>query len=313
MKTQAFGKTPLVTTRLAYGCWRLAGADDPRDVTEEKRVAGRRAVAAAFEAGYTHFDNADIYCRGVCETLLGESLRQIPDMREKVIIATKCGIRFAGDPTPDLPHRFDFSAEHIVRSCEGSLRRLGIETIDLYMLHRPDALMNPAEVAGAFDRLLTQGKVRHVGVSNFSPSFVSLLSAFCPMPLAVNQVEISLGRLDCLHDGTLDQCIERNISAVAWSPLAGGWIATGNVGADDPKGATKRGVLAALDEVAARRGATRTVIALAWLLKHPAKIVPIIGSVNVHNIRAAAQADEIDLSREEWYRLYVAARGEPLP
>src|SRR5690349_4223881 len=129
MKTQPLGKSSLVSSRLAYGCMRIAGTWKPREVTAEKAAAGRRAVIAAYEAGYTLFDHADIYCRGACEDIFGQALKQVPAMRDRILIATKCGILFPGDPSPDSPHRYDLSPEHILRACEGSLRRLGVETI----------------------------------------------------------------------------------------------------------------------------------------------------------------------------------------
>ena len=227
MNSVLLGDSPLRTTRLAYGCWRVVGTEDPAQVTEEAMAKGRRAITAAYEAGYTLFDNADIYCRGVCETVLGQAMGEISGMRSRVAIATKCGIRFAGDHGPKSPHRYDSSFEHIVRAAEQSLRRLRIDTIDLYQLHRPDLLMGPHEVAGAFEQLRKQGKAHEFGVSNFSPSFVDTLAAFCPMPLIVNQVEISLARLDCFYDGTLDQCLRKNMTPLAWSPLGSGWLGSG--------------------------------------------------------------------------------------
>jgi predicted oxidoreductase len=314
MNTQPIGSSPLVSTRLSYGCMRIAGTWNPSEVTAEKEAAGMAAVIAAYEAGYTLFDHADIYCRGACESIFGKALRQVSGMRERVLIATKCGIRFGGDPTPDAPHRYDFSAEHILRSCDGSLRRLGIDTIDIYQLHRPDLLMNPQEVAGAFDKLHRAGKVRYFGVSNFLPSFVTTLQKECPFPLVVNQVEISLARLDCFYDGTLDQCLRDRITPLAWSPVGGGFLATGGKVRDNhPHREEMLKLQNLLDEVAARYDATRTAIALAWLLKHPSRIIPIVGSANPQHIRDATQADRVDLSREDWYRLLVAARMKPLP
>jgi predicted oxidoreductase len=316
MKTQIIGKSGLVSTRLAYGCWRICGTWDPAKVTPERRDAGRRAVLAAFEAGYTLFDHADIYCRGMCETLFGQVLRETRGIRERILLATKCGIRFAGDPNPDSPQRYDFSADHILRSCEGSLKRLGVETIDLYQLHRPDYLMDPAEVAGAFDKLRAAGKVREFGVSNFSPSQLTALQSACPMPLVVNQVEIHLGRLDPFDDGTLDQCLAEKITPLAWSPLGGGLITpedSGNYGTPKKPRASVLELIRLLESVAQKYSATPAQLALAWLLKHPSGIIPIIGSVNPGRIADATRAGAIDLSREDWYRLLVAARGQPLP
>ena len=212
MQTITLGKSILAVTRIGYGCWRIAGTWDPAAITPEKEAAGRAAVIAAYEAGFTLFDLADIYCEGHCERIFGQVLSSIPGMRNHIVIATKCGIRMQGQPHPSSPYRYDFSEEHIVRSCEESLRRLGVETIDLYLLHRPDYLGAPAEVAQAFAKLKASGKVREFGVSNFRPSQFTALQRACPMPLAVNQVEISLARLDRFHDGTLDQCLAESIT-----------------------------------------------------------------------------------------------------
>jgi predicted oxidoreductase len=227
MQTIPIGVSSLVSSRLAYGCWRVAGRWFPAEVTTASRAAGRRAIAAAYECGYTLFDTANIYCGGESERLLGEVLNEISGMRDRVLIATKCGIRFGGDPEADSPPRYDFSADHIIHSCEQSLKRLGIEAIDIYMLHRPDFLADPEEVAGAFSKLRESGKVRYFGLSNFRPTLVTALQAACPMPLVVHQVEISLAKLDAFTDGTLDQCLIERVTPMAWSPLAAGLIAAG--------------------------------------------------------------------------------------
>lgn len=313
MNTQPLGQSSLVSTRLAYGCWRLAGTWDPAAVTPEAQAVGRRAVVAAYETGYTLFDHADIYCRGVCESIFGQALKEVRGMRDRVLVATKCGIRFPGDPAPDAPGRYDFTPDHILRSCEGSLKRIGIETIDLYQLHRPDWLMDPPSVAEAFEKLHSSGKVREFGVSNFSPSQLTALQAACPMRLIVNQVEIHLARLEPFTDGTLDQCLTDNITPLAWSPLGGGTLLSGSTA---PPGTPKRhvpGLPQAIETVARELGATPAVTALAWLLKHPAKIIPIVGSTDPARIADAARADDVEMTREQWYRLLIAARDEPMP
>jgi predicted oxidoreductase len=314
MQTIPIGVSSLISSRLAYGCWRIAGTWNPAKITPESRAAGRRAIIAAYEAGYTLFDNAAIYCLGEAERLLGEALREVSGLRERALIVTKCGIRPAGDPRPDAPGRYDFSAEHITSSCEQSLKRLGIGTIDLFLLHRPDFLADPQEIAQAFSQLKAAGKVRYFGISNFRPSLVTVLQTACPMPLVVNQVEISLAKLDAFTDGTLDQCLIESITPMAWSPLAAGLLGSG---AGDllpsQKSYRPETFLPVVDAVAREHGVSRTVVALAWLLKHPAKILPIIGSTNPERIRDSARAPELELSREEWYRLLIAARGEPLP
>lgn len=314
MKRVELGKSSLRVSRLAYGCWRLAGTWDRGAVTLKDREEGLRAVRVAYEAGYTLFDHADIYCDGVPEEIFGEALRGVSGMRDRVVIATKCGIRKQGDPKPNSPFRYEFAAEHIVWSCEQSLKRLGVQTIDVYQLHRPDYLMDPEEVAGAFAKLKASGKVREFGVSNFKPSQVTALQRACPMPLIVNQIEISLANQTAFHDGTLDQCLAEKIAPLAWSPLAGGQLGDGAKNLLPwQQGYHIKPVVGALDQMARERGATRTAVALAWLLKHPAKIVPIVGSANPENIRRAVEADALELTREEWYRLVEAARGERLP
>lgn len=307
MQSISLGQSSLTASRLAYGCWRLASnKEDPN--------AGRQALLAAYDAGYTLFDNADIYGGGEAEKMLGAVLKENPGMRGRIVILTKTGVRHGGHPNPDSPNRWDFSAEHIQRSCEQSLKRMGIETIDVYMLHRPDFLADPREIAEAFEKLYAAGKVRHFAVSNFRPSLVTALQSACSMSLILHQMEISLAKLDALTDGTLDQCLADTITPMAWSPLAGGLIG----------GGAKRLLkwqqsyqpekfLADLEAVASAHGVSRTVIALAWLMKHPSKIIPIVGSINSERIREATKAAEVELSREEWYRLLNAARGEPLP
>lgn len=308
MKSILIGRSSLSASRLAYGCWRIAETEEAGCTT------GRAAILAAYEAGYALFDHADTYCAGRAESAFGAVLKEVSGLRERLLIATKCGIRMAGDPAPGAPFRYDFSAAHIRRSCEGSLRRLGVDCIDLYQLHRPDWLCDPVEVAAVFSELHRAGKVRAFGVSNFAPAQVAMLQKACPMPLVVNQVEISLAKLDSFTDGTLDQCLSEQITPLAWSPLGGGVLA------DGPRRLLPwqeqyrpAPIVKALDAVARSRGTSRTVVALAWLLKHPTGIVPIVGSTNPERIREAVGAANLALSREEWYTLLEAARGERLP
>ncbi|RYD76232.1 MAG: aldo/keto reductase [Verrucomicrobiaceae bacterium] len=305
MRTIPIGQSSLTSSVLAYGCWRLAGTSAPGDVRPEGREAGKKAAIAAYEAGYTLFDHADVYCDGVAEEIFGEVLREVSGMREGILIADKCGIRLSGSPA-SAPYRYDFSAEYIIWSCEQALRRLGVETIDIYQLHRPDWLADWNEVAEAFTRLRKQGKVREFGVSNFSPSQVAALQKACDRPLIVHQVEISLLRLACFEDGTLDQCQSEKITPLAWSPLGGGQLM---VGQED----SGLRVGTALDQIAKRHGVTRSTLALAWLLRHPSGIVPIVGSTKPERIRESVNAAEIQLSREEWYSLLEVARGARLP
>ena len=306
MQTVTLGTSSLHASRLAYGCWRLGAAP-------ELRAAARQAVVTACETGYTLFDHADIYGGGEAEKIFGEVLRDVPGMRERILIVTKAGVRRADDP-PGSPYHYNLSGEHIIRSCEGSLQRLGVETIDLFLLHRADWLVDPADVAGAFAKLKQSGKVRFFGVSNCRPSLVSALQAACPMPLVAHQVEISLGQRAAFDDGTLDQCLAAKMTPMAWSPLGGGQFADGAKWLlKYQEGYRTEGVLPLLDEYAKHRGVTRSAVALAWLLKHPSGIMPIVGSTHPQHIHDAVRAAEISLSREEWYRLFTAARGGPLP
>lgn len=279
---------------------RIAGAWNPSDITAEMRERGVQCILDAFEAGYTLFDHADIYSHGIAEEIFGEALRRSAALRSQAIIATKCGIRRMGDPTPTDVGRYDFGAQHIITSCERSLQRLGVETIHLYQLHRPDLLMDPHEVASAFEKLRTSGKVQVFGVSNFLPSTLELLAG--QTSLVSNQIEVSLKRLDPLFDGTLDQCITRNLVPMAWSPIGGSSVL-------DPANAVGQELATIAEELES----TPFVIALAWLMRHPSGILPIVGSTRRERIFEAIHAAEISLSREHWYRLLVAARGERMP
>jgi predicted oxidoreductase len=304
----------LLSSALAYGCWRLAGTWNPSEVTADIEAAGRRAIHAAYDAGFTFFDNADIYTNGVCERILGQALKEAGGMRERVLVATKCGVRRPGEPTPASPHRYDCSGDYIVNACEASLQRLRLGTIDIFMLHREDVLCDPAEIAAAFDQLHHSGKVRCFGLSNFRPSLAAAILKISRQPVIAHQIEISLARLEPFTDGSLDQCLAEKLTPLAWSPLAGGLIGDGATKLLPAQKAYKLDtLLPVLDEIAKARGVSRTVIALAWLMKHPSGILPIVGSVNPERIRDAAKAADLTLDREEWYRLYVAARGEPLP
>ncbi|MBL6764144.1 MAG: aldo/keto reductase [Verrucomicrobiae bacterium] len=308
MTSTELAGTGRIISRLAYGCWRIAPD------AEFAGTRGRAAVLAAYEAGYTLFDHADIYGNGRAEEIFGKVLRGVGGMRERVLIATKCGVRKAGDPTGNAPHRYDLSREHILRSCEESLRRLGVDQIDLYQLHRPDWLMDPGEIAAAFEELRAAGKVAEFGVSNFTPTQVSTLQRACPMQLRVNQVEISLARQAPFIDGTLEHCLAEKMTPLAWSPLAGGLLAEGaNRVLPSQTAYRTTDILRVIDRIGTANGLSRSEIALAWLLRHPAGIVPIIGSVQPDRIWSAVAATQCELAREDWYRILEAARGECLP
>ena len=301
-------------SRLAYGCWRITGVITHPPIDNEHEKKGHEAVIAAYEAGYTMFDLADIYSAGLAEEVFGRTLRDVSGMREKIGITTKCGIRQKGDPDKDSPHRYDLSREHIVRSCEVSLKRMGIDRIDLYLLHRPDYLLEQEEVAKAFDELKQAGKVREFGVSNFTVNQLDHLQAACPMKLVCNQIELSLFHYDALEDGSLDYYQRHAITPVAWSPLAQGKLGEVEpVSLRKPNHMQEQTVRDALHDVAVLENCSPTAVALAWLMRHPAGIIPIIGSTNPDHIREATKAADLLLSREEWYRLMAAAAGKPLP
>ncbi len=311
MQSISLGHSPLKVSRLAYGCWRLAGSEGA--APEPSSDNGKRAIQAAVDAGYTLFDLANIYGGGRCEEIFGEALRESPGLRDRIVIASKCGIR-PGNPAAALPGRYDFSAEHIVSSVDASLKRLGVTTLDILLLHRPDYLMDPAEVATAFAGLHRAGKVREFGVSNFRPAQVALLQRFLPMRLCVHQVEISLLQLATLEDATLDQCRAENFTPMAWSPLAGGLLGDRVKGLlPGQRGYRPDATCEELDRLATNYGVARATLALAWLLKHPAGIQPIVGSMQPADIQALVGATEVSLSRDDWYRLLVAARGVALP
>ena len=314
MQEITLGRSSLKTSRLAYGTWRIAGSWDPAAVTAKARNTGVQTLIAAYESGFTLFDLADIYCGGVSEEIMGQTLRRVSGMRARVVLSTKCGIRAANDSEKGAPYRYDFSAAHIIDACEHSLGRLGVEHVDLFQLHRPDYLMDPQEVARAFAALESSGKVRHFGVSNFRPSQVTLLQSALKAPLLVNQVEISLAKLDCLEDGTLDQCLTEGMTPMAWSPLGGGHLGEG-VRKVLPSQENYRigGVKRQLDILAREMGTSRWLVALAWLLKHPAGIVPIIGTTRTDRIHELAAVEDIQLMREQWYQLLTSARRQDLP
>jgi predicted oxidoreductase len=305
MERTNLGDSTLQSSRLVYGCMRIAG-----DNSESDRKRGKAAIRAALEAGYNHFDHADIYGGGHCESLFGEVLKETPGLRDELIITSKCGVRLQGEPKPGDPQRYDFSFDHIVDSVDCSLDRLGIEKLDLLLLHRPDFLFDPGQVAQAFQVLQESGKVRHFGVSNFRPSQVLLLRANIPDPLLVNQVEINIHNVDSLLDGTLDQCQEFSISPQAWCPLGGvAYPAWGNTFSAEEEAR----IGAEFERQSEIYDAEPWLIMLAWLLRHPSGIFPIIGSTTPARIMAARQALNIRYTREDWYRLFEARNGRPVP
>jgi predicted oxidoreductase len=326
MKTIRLGNTPLEASRIAYGCMQIGGSwDRNRPITSQAQRDALAAIRAALECGINFFDHADIYCAGKSEEVFSLIWRESPHLREKVIVQTKCGIRFEGDLNDRAPGRYDFSYDHIVRSVEGSLKRLQTGYLDVLLLHRPDALVEPDEVARAFDDLYHSGKVRFFGLSNHTAAQIALLQSHLDQLFVANQLELNILHTHLIDEGivfnqsnpakvvrgegTLEYCRLHNITIQAWAPLAGGAVAgTG----DSPSGAAKN-VSALVADLAREKNVSREAIAIAWLLRHPAYIQPIIGTTKPERIRAACEADSIELTREEWYRLFIAGRGGPLP
>jgi len=292
------GESHLQVFPLAYGCWRFAGTT----------VAEARAkVEAALEIGIDLFDHADIYGGdGAAEDLFGRMLAESPGLRERMVIASKGGI------VPGLP--YDSRPEHLAATCEASLKRLRVDVIDLWQVHRPDLLTHPQELARTLERLRRDGKVREVGVSNFSPSQLAALQHHLPFPLTTAQPELSPWRLDPLWDGVLDQCMQYGLTPLAWSPLAGGRLGLPEQEARrEPDGERLARLVATLDRLAQREGVPRQALVLAWILAHPSGPIPILGTQRPERIRESAQALGVRLSRSDWYAVVEASLGESLP
>ena len=292
--TRRLGPDGPQISSLAWGMWRLA--DSASDTLT--------LVKAALDAGITLFDTADIYGFdgtagfGAAEARLGEVLGSDPGLRRRIVLATKGGI------LPPVP--YDQSDAYLSRAIDDSLRRLKVERIDLYQIHRPDILTHPAELAATLKRAVAAGKIGAVGVSNMTVSQIHTLAHFLDIPIVSTQPEISPLRIDCFENGELDQAMRLGLAPLAWSPLGGGRIA-------EPQTPRERAVAEALDTVAAANGVSRAVAAYSWLMVHPAGIVPIIGSQRPERIKEAAGALETRWSRADWYAVLVAARGEKLP
>ncbi len=288
------------TGRLSYGCWRLAG-------TPVKEVAEK--IDAALSVGANLIDTAAIYGFGgagfgEAEAMFGEFIGDRPSVRDDLILVTKGGI------TPPLP--YNSSVDHLTASCEASLKRLRTDRVDVFLIHRPDLLTGHEEAARALSRLVESGKVRGVGVSNYTVEQTRALQHFLDIPLAVTQPELSAWATGALFDGTLDHAQTAGLLPMAWSPLAGGALATGVV----PSGADEElfgDLIGELDRLAETNDTSRECVALAWLLAHPAGIVPIIGTQSADRIRSAAGAFDVTMNRRDWYAILEASLGKHMP
>jgi len=260
-------------------------------------------IDACLDLGFTDFDHADIYGHYTDEAKFGTVLKRRPDLRHKIQHTTKCGIKLISERRPNhkIKH-YDSSKTHIIWSAENALQKLGVDHIELFLLHRPDNLMNPHEIAAAITQLKEAGKVKNFGVSNFTTSQIDLIHSFTP--IINHQIEISPLHRDPFEDGTLDQCLRHNIAPTAWSPFAGGKLFQKT---DDP---TILRIQNALEELALIHEATFDQLLIAWLRKHPAGITPILGTTKIERLQKAKKALTITLSHQEWYQIWEAAIGQ---
>ncbi len=284
------GKSGILVSPLAWGMWRFKG-DDPK--------SARQLVETALDAGITLLDTADIYGAdgdgfGAAEALLGRVLADARELRQRMVLTTKGGI-VIGTP-------YDSSPAYLDSALDASLRRLGVEQIDLWQIHRPDLLAHPQETARTLERFVESGKVRAVGVSNFTPAQISALLSFLTIPLASTQPEFSAVHTAPLWDGSLDQAMAADLAVLAWSPLGGGRL-----------GSAEGSVAALLAAQGARFGVSIAAAAYSWLMVHPAAVIPIVGSQSPARIREAADAFKVAWTRAEWYAVLEASIGERLP
>lgn len=289
------GKSGIEVSPIAWGMWRFAGTGLEK---------GRALVEAALEAGVTLFDTADIYGFdgsggfGDAESLLGEIFRAAPHLRAKMVLATKGGI------TPPVP--YDSSPAYLKGALEASLGRLAVEQVDLYQIHRPDILAHPQEVARTLEDMHAAGKIRAVGVSNYTLEQTRALMQVLTVPLASQQPEFSPLWIEPMVNGLFDHAMAHGIATLAWSPLGGGRIAS-------PGNARETAVAAALDVVAGEAGVSRAAAAYSWIMAHPAGAIPIVGTQNVDRVVELKDAFRIRWMRQQWYDVLVASRGEKLP
>ena len=282
---------------VAYGLWRVGDDED----TSPSRI--RAKIEACLEQGITTIDQADIYGGYTAEGLLGACLKECPGLRDKLEIVTKCGILAPAGrhATARLKH-YDTTAAHIAGSVDMSLSEMATDRIDLLLIHRPDPFMDPEETGRALDNAVSSGKVRAVGVSNFRPWDWTLLQSAMSTPLLTNQIEISLAETSSLRNGDMAFLQERGIRPMAWSPLGGGSLF-----------ADGGGLRTAISKVALRHGVDEAAVAVAWLLAHPAGILPVMGSNRIDRIRMFGDALKVGMDRETWFELYVSALGADVP
>lgn len=305
MKYINISNTDLKASEISLGCMRIANMDDAKI---------QELIHTALDEGINFFDHADIYGGGKSESRFAEALGMNAQLREKMIIQTKCGIQKG---------YFDFSKTHILEAVDGSLKRLRTDYIDVLLLHRPDALVEPEEVAEAFTILQDSGKVRHFGVSNQNPMQIELLKKFVKQPIVINQLQFSItntGMVDAGlnvnmeidasidRDGSiLDYCRLHDITIQPWSPFQYGFFEGVFLGNEKFPELNR-----VVDAMASAKGVSSTAIAIAWILRHPARMQPIIGTTKPNRVRESCQASNVTMTRPEWYEIYRAA-GNKLP
>ncbi|MDP9573118.1 UNVERIFIED_ORG: putative oxidoreductase [Agrobacterium larrymoorei] len=289
--------TGLSFSRIVYGMWRIGDDTD----TSPRHVQAK--IEACLEQGITTMDQADIYGGYTAEAILGNGLRETPSLRDRIEIVTKCGIVApAGRHSAARVKHYDTGAKHINASVEASLRDMNTDRIDLLLIHRPDPMMDPEETGETLDALVASGKVRSVGVSNFRPWDFSLLQSNMTEELVTNQIEISLAETSAFTNGDLAYLQERALPVMAWSPLGGGSL----MGKDGP-------LSDALERIAKENNVDAAAVAVAWLLAHPAKILPVMGTNNLARIASISDAEKVEMDRQTWFELYTLANGREVP
>lgn len=288
-------------SEIVHGWWRAESWNN----TPEQNL---KLIEKCIELGITSFDHADIYGGGICEELFGAALSLKPKLREKIQIITKCGIRFIH---PNMPkndgHYYDTSYEHIMYAVNKSLKGLCTDYIDLLLIHRPDIFMNPLEVKKAFKELKSSGKVRHFGVSNFTPVQFEMLQSYLDFPLITNQLELSVASCENFENGAIDNSLKHRIKPMAWSPLDGGKLFTET----NEKYVRLRFVLERVREEVAANNISE--VAYAWLFNHPSSIIPVAGTKEIYRLMDAVNATNIELTKKQWFQILDANRGYEVP
>lgn len=302
-------------SRLVYGAWRMLDSDlTPSDV--------ERNIQTCIDLGINWFDHADIYGNYGCEEFFGSVYKKIKSKLPKIHFVTKADIMLFSDKYPNRKVKhYDTSPKHIEHSVDNSLKYLGIDKIDILLLHRPDPLMNADETGVCLDQLIEKGKIAYVGVSNFSPSQFSLLQSRMKNPLVTNQIEVSLKKLDALVNGDLDYLYQQKIRPMSWSPLGGGSLmrSVAELQKSNPNKEISKhersipSLSEILIQLSEKYNTTENAIALSWLLRHPSDIIPVIGSNSSERIHQMAKSTEIELDREDWFLLYQSALGKEVP